>query len=79
MADYIPISCSLHDELEAAATLRQMCDVVYGTGGDKTETNGVIDDLYARDGVEYLRLDSGLEIRLDHLIRLNGKDFGGGQ
>lgn len=77
MADYTPISCALHDELEAVATLRKKCDIVYGTNGNVFEASGVIADLYARDGIEYLCLDGGLEIRLDHLIGVNGKDFGG--
>ena len=77
MAEYIPISCSLHDELESAATLRQKCEILYQDRSDTCKVVGVIADLYARDGVEYLRLDSGLEIRLDQLVRLNDKDFGG--
>jgi Rho-binding antiterminator len=70
--DYIPIDCHFYDRLEGAATqhlrvniqyfndLRQLC---FGAG--------VIDTLFIRNKVEYLRLKSGEEIRLDHLIRLD--------
>ncbi|MFT5368982.1 MAG: Rho-binding antiterminator [Candidatus Latescibacterota bacterium] len=77
MSDYIPISCSLHDELEAAATLRKLCDIVYRVDGEDRVVTGGIADLYARNQIEYLLLDSGVEIRLDCLIQFNGKDFGG--
>ena len=76
MAEYKPISCSLHDELESAATLRKLCDVVYRVAGGETVTTGRIVDLYAREGAEYLLLDNGQEIRLDYLVRLNGQNFG---
>jgi len=76
MAEYRPISCSLHDELESASTLRKLCDVVYRVAGVDTVTTGRIVDLYAREGVEYLLLDNGQEIRLDYLVRLNGQSFG---
>jgi Rho-binding antiterminator len=35
--------------------------------------SGVIDTLFIRDKVEYMRLKSGEEIRLDHLIRIDDK------
>lgn len=76
MAEYKPISCSLHDELEAAATLRKPCEVIYRVAGVETVMTGRIVDLYARDGVEYLLLDNKKEIRLDHVVRFNGQSFG---
>lgn len=76
MSDYIPISCSLHDELESVATLRKVCEILYWEAGKTHKIVGVIVDLYARDRVEYLRLDNGLEIRLDGVTALNGKAFG---
>ena len=75
MAGYIPISCSLHDELEAAATLGKPCEVVHRVDGVETITTGRVVDLYARAGVEYLLLDNKKEIRLDHLLRFNGQKF----
>jgi hypothetical protein len=38
---------------------------------------GRVVDLYARAGVEWMLLDNKKEIRLDHLVRFNGKSFEG--
>jgi transcriptional antiterminator Rof (Rho-off) len=76
MSHYTPISCSLHDELEAAATLQKLCDIVYRVDGEELTVTGQIADLYAQDQIEYMQLDNGLKIRLDDLIRFNGKAFG---
>ena len=73
--DYTPIDCHFYDLLEAAATLqRRRVDLQYFN--DLRQLclgSGVIDTLFIRDKVEYMRLKSGEEIRLDHLIRLDDK------
>lgn len=33
-------------------------------------------DVFSRDGAEWLRLDSGREIRLDRLVEVDGHSFG---
>jgi len=77
MSDYTPISCSLYDFLEAAATKHTVCEIVYAVTGGTETILGRIDDLYSKSGVEYLRLENGFEIRLDALIYFNGQRFGG--
>ena len=37
------------------------------------EVEGLIADLYARDGVEYLRMAAGEELRLDWLVSVDAK------
>lgn len=72
--DYTPIDCNYYDLLEAAATQRRRVDLQYFN--DLRQLclgSGVIDTLFIRDKVEYMRLKSGEEIRLDHLIRLDDK------
>lgn len=77
MSDYQPIDCAVHDELESLATLRQTARIAYrGEGGDLRELEDRIEDIYARDGAEYLRTASGEEIRLDRLERVEGKPIG---
>jgi Rho-binding antiterminator len=77
--DYQPIDCSLHDRLEALATLRQECDVVYrDADGERRETRERIVDVFARAGEELVRLESGTEIRLDRLEAVEGVAYGGG-
>lgn len=73
-SQYIPISCAFHDELEALATLHRLCVVVFKTdsGGVETVTD-VIEDVYAQQHEEFARFRSGLVIRLDALIEVDGK------
>ena len=66
-AAYIPIDCSLYDRYEEAATLKQ---VVHLSMIDDTTASDIIVDLFIRDRIEWLRLRSGQEIRLDKIIAL---------
>jgi Rho-binding antiterminator len=74
---YIPISCSIHDRLEAAATLRHPVTLSYAApDGDVEVTGETIEDVFTHEGAEYLRLSSGLELRLDLLRSVNGMSVG---
>ncbi|UYQ91199.1 hypothetical protein MKQ68_13975 [Chitinophaga horti] len=78
MSDYTPIDCNYYDILEHLATLRQPAAVHYQQPGHEAATvTGIITDLQARQGVEYLYLDTTLEIRLDWLITVNGEPVPG--
>lgn len=73
-APYTPIDCNYYDHLEAAATQRRRVELQYFN--DLRQLclgSGVIETLFIRDKVEFMRLKSGEEIRLDHLIRLDDK------
>ncbi|WP_400192608.1 hypothetical protein [Hymenobacter sp. B81] len=74
---YRPISCSFYDELEARATLRQPCTLTYrpAPAAPPSTYHGIIQDLYLRDRVEYLRLTDGFELRLDHLLAVDDKQL----
>ena len=69
---YKSIGCSYYDTLEAYATQRTVCDVVY-VDGEEQHTNGRIVDVFAKEGAEYLRMENGIVIRLDHLVSINGE------
>ncbi len=75
---YQPIDCDYYDRLEAWATMRTVCLLVFldETGTEQT-VSGRIEDLYALNKVEYLRMDNGLLIRLDHLLSVNGTPLPG--
>lgn len=77
MSDYRPISCSFYDELEARATTRQRCTLHYRETPDAplSTREGVIQDLYIRDKVEYLRLTDGFELRLDKLAAVDDREL----
>jgi Rho-binding antiterminator len=71
---YQPISCSGHDQLLALATLRQECRLTVNVkDGGTTDIRGIIEDVYTRDGAEYLRLRDGSIFRLDHIQALDGQ------
>ena len=74
MEEYKPVNCDFYDELEALATLKKKADIVFiADNGGKSVIQGRITDLYTRDHVEYMKLDNGLEIRLDEVIEIDGK------
>lgn len=73
MDDYRLVDCSFHDQLEALATLRQPCHIIYCTTTEETvEVHSQIVDIYAANKADFLKLKDGAEIRLDHLISVNG-------
>lgn len=74
---YNPISCSLHDELLALATLRQIVQIMWHDfDGNEHQANEKIIDVFSRNAQEFLQLSSGKEIRLDQLVNVDGKSFG---
>lgn len=74
---YIPVSCDFHDELEAIATLRQTCRIVYRPEASEasatTEISGRIVDVYAANHADYVKLEDGTVIRLDRIVSVNNK------
>lgn len=72
---YIPIDCGFYDLLEADATLRKISSILIKTDSGKKEIKGRIKNIYARSGIEYLVLESGKEIRLDQILKFNGKSM----
>lgn len=71
---YIPISCAVHDELLALATLREECELTVERGpGAAERVRGVIVDVYSRGGAEFLQLRDGATFRLDEIQALNGR------
>ena len=65
---YRPVQCAFHDVLEDAAVRRRTCVIRYhAPDGALHETITTIDDVFARDGAEYVRLGTGPDVRLDRL------------
>jgi Rho-binding antiterminator len=69
---YQNISCSYYDQVEAYATKKTQCSVIYNADDLEKTSDGIIVDLFAKDGAEYLKLNNGIVIRLDQLISING-------
>lgn len=73
MKAYTPISCSFYSRLENLADLKMPVPLVFHTEkGPLSLPQVVIEDVYMKEKVEYLRLSDGLEIRLDRLVSVNG-------
>ena len=71
---YIPISCNYYDELEAFATLKQSCSILYlDSNGLETSVQSKIINLYTKEKIEYMELENNLTIRLDQLVSVNDK------
>jgi Rho-binding antiterminator len=71
---YQPVSCALHTELEAAATLGETVEIrVRDAAGDLAQRGRIL-DVYARDGAEYLDLAASdrrrIVLRLDDVLAL---------
>lgn len=74
MDEYILVDCGFHDELEALATLRQQCQIIYrNQANEKVEVETRIVDVYALNKADFIRLKDGTEIRLDRIESVNGK------
>ena len=72
---YQPIDCSLHDRIEAHASLGESVQITYREGDRVVTTTDRITDWYVEDGAEYLRTSTSLIVRLDRLVSVGGVDF----
>ena len=73
---YQPIACALHDALEALATLRRPCRIVYRDDNDQLgNITEIIVDIFAHEREEFVRLRNDMLIRLDRIVSLDDKPF----
>lgn len=71
---YRPISCNYYDHLEAMATLRKRVLIRYRNEKEIiTTVEAIIKDFYVKEKVEFMVLDTGLLIRLDQLVDVDGE------
>lgn len=71
--DYSPISCEFHDRLEHLATTRRPTRIAYRDGeGVLHQCEAILQDVYSKGGAEYVALSSGVTLRLDQLVEVNG-------
>ena len=71
---YIPVSCEFHDELTTLATRREPVKIfVFNEKGTLDAISGNIEDIYTRNGEEFLLVKNNKQVRLDKIITLNGK------
>ncbi|QMU27214.1 hypothetical protein [Adhaeribacter radiodurans] len=71
---YQPIDANLREELLAYAANRKYVSIQYFTDiREYTSTRAVIKEIRATNEAELLILNTGEEIRLDRIIRVEGK------
>ena len=74
MEPYKPTSRDFYEELELLVMQKKTCHITYkAPNGAVSDINNKLYRLYHKEEGEYLVLESGLEIRLDQLITINGK------
>lgn len=72
-ATYAPISCEFHDLLEIHAMAGQAVPLFFRDAQGALQVHrSRIADLFSRDGAEFLSTASGLSIRLDQLVAVDG-------
>ena len=69
---YQSLSCSLYDNLEAFATRKVLCEIVFRTEKEIQTSTSVITNIFSKSGAEFLQLENNIVIRLDNLITVNG-------
>lgn len=72
--DYKPVSGDFRSELEALAAAKKYIGIRYYTDiNELLKTTSMIKEIYPQDGFEFVRLNSGEEIRLDRIVEADGK------
>lgn len=65
MKAYTPIDCNYYDRLEAWAVTKAQISIKLHDG---EPLSGMIVDLFVKDHVEYLRMDTDQVVRLDNIV-----------
>lgn len=66
---YQPISCSVHDRLEALAVRGKTVVLSYrDRWGEPEQVRSRILDVFASEGAEWLLLENGQRVRLDRIV-----------
>lgn len=77
-AKYKPISCHFYDELELLAIRQTSCPILYyNETNQQLATTDIIVDFKIINHAEFMLLKSGLQIRLDRIISVDGKELAG--
>ena len=72
-APYRPVSCDVHDVLEATAIRRTRATIGFVDSDDApTQVSARVVDIVTRSDREYVVLESGVEIRLDRVRSVDG-------
>jgi Rho-binding antiterminator len=74
MDEYRPVDNEVLRELEVLAAMKKLCIIQFeAENGGRPEVRSRIMGVYSENDVYYLKTDSGLSIRLDKLLQVDGK------
>lgn len=69
---YCPVDCEFTDELEHFSVLKIKVEVRYwGDDSKLAEESGLIVDITSREKQEFIKMESGVEIRLDRIYEIS--------
>ncbi|MEL6107793.1 MAG: hypothetical protein AAFU85_17345 [Planctomycetota bacterium] len=72
-SSYKPVGCGFYDELEILAMRRETALIEYlDESGQTRRKETRVEDVFAKNGEEFLQIEGGTRIRLDQLVRVNG-------
>lgn len=72
MGDYKQVSCNFYDQLTDLITVKKYVHVEYSSDiGEFLKQNTILKDIVLKEKQEYLVLNSGDEIRLDRLKKVD--------
>jgi len=69
---YRPVSCDFIDQVEILALRKKSVRITYSDSNDVSQISDVIATWYTKEKVEYLQTTSGIHIRMDDIIDING-------
>lgn len=72
ITDYIPIACGFHDRLEHWAVVRDDVEIVWLDGANQRTVRTSVVDVFAKEGADWVQLDTGDVIRADYLVSIEG-------
>ena len=72
MSDYTPIACSFHDRLESWAIRRETVEVVWRAPEAERSARTTVEDVFAKDDADWVRLGTGETVRTDRLVSVGG-------
>ena len=74
MDNYKPVNNQFKEELEILAAMKTKCFLSFaGDNGAPVNIHTTILNVYSIDEASYLKTESGLQIRLDKLLTIDGK------
>lgn len=75
---YQPIDCNIYDELVLLIMRKQNIKLEFkNTNDSSTEVETKLTNIYTKEGEEFITLESGQDIRLDKILKIDGKTFEG--